>query len=83
MVEWQEMTVGNITIDIAVQNYDNSEWLVFADQKLDGGDHQPYSTRVSNLSEAREEARKLANSPHPNNSDITLEYIEISEVTPK
>jgi hypothetical protein len=76
MVEWEDYH----GIDIAKHGFDNSEWLVYADKKLGGGEHDPYQERVDTLEEAKEMGLDLKNSAHPEDASVTLGYVEITEV---
>lgn len=76
MVKWEEYH----GIDIAKHDFKNSEWLVYADKKLGGGEHTPYKERVDTLDEAKERGLELKESEHPEDPSVTLSYVEITEV---
>lgn len=75
-MEWEEYQ----GIDIAKKDLDDSEWLVYADERLGGGEHTPYEERVETLEEAKELGADLKNSAHPEDASVTLGYVEITEV---
>jgi hypothetical protein len=77
MVEFEDYN----GIDIAIQDFDvPSEWVVYADEKLVGGEHTPYKERVETLDEAKERAMEIKGEPHPEKDSKPLDYVEISEV---
>jgi hypothetical protein len=79
-MEWDSICGGRV--DIAIHKYDcESEWLVYADEQLTGGEQNPYKIRKSTIEQAKDTARALLDGPHPElEQDITLEYVEITEV---
>jgi hypothetical protein len=76
-MEWEELD-GHI--DIAKHWYEDSEWLVYADEKLGGGEHCPYEETCPDLRTAKKRARKIYNSEHPENPSVILGYVEITEI---
>lgn len=76
-MEWEQLD-GHI--DIAKHGYDDSEWLVYADEKLGGGEHHPYEERQPTLEKAKQRARELSGSAHPDHPSVSFGYVEITEV---
>ena len=79
-MEWDEIIVDGNCIDIGIKHIEDSQWLVYADEKLEGGEYHPYRKREESLDEAKELAKDLVDSPHPDDQSVTLGYVEITEV---